>query len=681
MKKITFRSWTIPLALLLICLISFGPMLPRLGFYWDDWPSIWFLHFFGPAVFRDSFAIDRPLLAWVFMLTTSVIGESPLAWQVFGLFTRWLSCVVLWWTLRQLWPRQPVQVAWIALLFAVYPGFRQGYISVTYSNVFLVLSIFLFSFGSMLLALRKRRWFWPLMALSVSSSALSAFISEYFIGLELLRPVILWLALKDSVSSKSQRLKKTLLLWSPYLLILVVFLIWRIFFHESPRGRLIIFDQLSAAPIQSLLSLGKTILLDLAEVFALAWAKTVYLPRLSGFSWLPILAYALVVIFAAALTIFYLSRLRDETQLDPSQARKIDKSWARQDILLGLFTLFIAGWPVWVTNLHIELQFAWDRFTLPMMLGASMLLAGLVGLVCRTRRQGAVLIGVAIGLAAGMHFYDGVIFRQEWLAQQAFFWQLAWRAPEIQPGTTLLTSALPFTYYSDNSLTAPLDWTYAPEDSSRQLPYVLMDIEARLGTQFPGFEPGLEINQPYRAASFKGSTSQAVVLFYEPPRCLKVMHPQFDLNLPYKPLYIPEALLLSNPGLIHDDFQQPARPPAPFFGTEPARDWCYYFEKAELASLNEDWPRVVELGEQALKLGKTFTRETASELVPFIRGYAYTGDWEKALDLSLEAYRASEKMQNMLCAHWFFIQGSTLPSAAREAALDQIRDQIQCNLP
>ena len=137
-------SKTIPIALLILCGISFGPIIHRLGFYWDDWPSIWFLHILGPAGFKEGFAIDRPLLAWVFMITTPILGESTLAWQAFGIFTRWLSAAILYWALMGLWPKRAVQISWVAILFAVYPGFSQQYISVTYSNGFLVLCLFLF---------------------------------------------------------------------------------------------------------------------------------------------------------------------------------------------------------------------------------------------------------------------------------------------------------------------------------------------------------------------------------------------------------------------------------------------------------------------------------------------------------------------------------------------------------
>ncbi|MCK4901354.1 MAG: hypothetical protein KAS38_21400, partial [Anaerolineales bacterium] len=104
-----------PIALFALCLVSFGVLIPWLGFYWDDWPSIWYLHFLGPAGFVDVFAIDRPLLGRLFWLTTSVLGESMLAWQLFGFTARWLSSLALWWTLRSVWPKHTREVTWVVI--------------------------------------------------------------------------------------------------------------------------------------------------------------------------------------------------------------------------------------------------------------------------------------------------------------------------------------------------------------------------------------------------------------------------------------------------------------------------------------------------------------------------------------------------------------------------------------
>ncbi len=38
--KNTLTKWQTPLALLVLLILSFGLLIPQLGFYWDDWPVI-----------------------------------------------------------------------------------------------------------------------------------------------------------------------------------------------------------------------------------------------------------------------------------------------------------------------------------------------------------------------------------------------------------------------------------------------------------------------------------------------------------------------------------------------------------------------------------------------------------------------------------------------------------------
>jgi hypothetical protein len=106
------------------------------------------------------------------------------------------------------------------------------------------------------------------------------------------------------------------------------------------------------------------------------------------------------------------------------------------------------------------------------MFGASLILLALIELLVNRRWQSAVLVAIIVGVAAGMHFQVSLSFRRDWLLQRDFFWQLAWRAPGLQPGTALLVTELPFTYTNAYALTAPLNWMYPHPGSSLQFDYL-----------------------------------------------------------------------------------------------------------------------------------------------------------------------------------------------------------------
>lgn len=693
LRGLCFRARSVPVALLLLLLLSFGLLIPWLGFYWDDWPTVWYLHQFGPAGFREVFAVDRPVLGWLFMLVSPFSGASTVAWQLFAIFTRWLCCLGLLWTLRTLWPRRAAEVTWAVFLFAVYPGFLQQPISVTYSLGWITMGFFILSLGLMILAARRPALFWPLTAASLLLTGISMFADEYYFGLELLRPVLLWIVLTENEGGLRGRLgeitrrvaPRIVGQFAPYAAMMAAFLYWRLFVHVSPRGQVQIAGRLADGPLQAVAQLARQIGEDVFQAGLLAWAQVFDFSKTIVFGGRQSLIYFGVILATLALALVYLLRLRFEApgpqtlQATPgAKPDRSDKAWAVQAVLLGGYALLLAGWPFWVTNLPIDLRFPWDRFTLPMILGASLLVAGLLVLLTWRAWQRAALLAVLLAFAAGWHFQNENAYRQEWHHQKNFFWQLTWRAPGLTPGSVVITSDMPFNYFSDNSLTAPLNWTYAPEHTGQSMPYLMYAVESRLGQGLASLAPGQTIDQEYRANRFSGSTSQAVVAFYSPPGCVRLIDPLIDANLPQKRKNLSEALPLSRLDLIIPQPESAARPPERIFGREPEQGWCYYYEKAELARQLGDWPQVAELGDQALALGQLLYEVNAPELVPYIEAYAHTGQWDKAEKLSREAVRITPWMDKMVCAAWGRIQRDTPAGPEQQAALTAIKDKFRC---
>lgn len=676
-RKIIESPILIWIGLLVLCCFSYAPLISTLGLYWDDWPSLWFLKMFGPTIFPQAFAGDRPAQGWLFVLTSAIFGESLLAWHVFGILARWFSGLALFWTLSALWPNHKTQTLWVTALFLVYPGFLQQYIPITYGHQFLILSLFFISIATMIWSVRTPRLYWPLTALSLLISVFSMFALEYFFGLEFLRPAILWIILRTQKAGSRQRFTATLKRWLPYLAANVLFLIWRLT-HPTPRGEVILFNNLAADPGGTLLNLIRTIAQDLYEASLLAWGSIFrYLNFTSQkqavtLAYLGVVASVSIVVFA----LIYLQHRRSQAQVNVESSR----SWSLQAIPLGLYALILSGWPIWVTDLHLELQVPWDRFTQPMMLGSCLLIVGLFDLLIRPYLPKAILISLLVGLGAGAQFHYALAYRQDWTAQRTFLWQFAWRVPQLEPETLLLSADLPFLISSDNSLTAAFNWIYAPDLDSEQMPYLLYDINARLGNRLPALETDIPINQEYRATRFDGSTSQALVFYYSPPRCLKVLDLYADRHYPNKPGVVVLALPLSRLDLILPGSPDSPRLPL-FLGPEPKHNWCYYFEKIDLAVQFEKWEQAARLADQALKSKSELTRDNAPELIPLIIGYAQAGEFDKAVDTSLLADRLSDKMHYYLCDTWYYLENYLKNDPRFQAAASQVNRQFECTAP
>lgn len=674
-----FRFATVPLALAVLCIASFGLLLPWLGFYWDDWPSVWFNHMQGASIFKDVFASDRPLLGRLFMLTMPWLGDSILGWQAFGLVTRWLTAVALWWSLRLLWPKRSLEVTWVAFLFMIYPGFSQQWIAVTYSHVFLTYAVFLFSIGSMIQAVCHPRLAWLWRILSILAAALVMFSHEYFFGLEFLRPVFLWIVLAEKENRGRKCLWRVILNWLPYLVVMSAFVVWRLFIHEFPRAEISLIDDLKKDFLATLLLLGKTILHDIVAAGVVVWGRVVeFIISMNISSRIDLFSLALAII-SVIVIILFLSWLGAAPTLQLFTGKKADRSWALQAAGIGLFALLIAGWPAWVTALPIRLEFPWDRFTLSMMVGASLLFVGLIGVLFKSQLPKVILIGITVGLAVGLHFQSANTYRKEWEAQKAFFWQMVWRMPALAPGTTLFTEHLPFIYYTDNSLTAPLNWTYDPDNISRQMSYLMYDNQVR-HEDFSGFKPGVAIARDYRATHFSGSTDKMLVFFYSPPACLRILELKTDSKIHKYPPSLYEAMPLSNIKLIKLDPEKPALPPDEIFGQEPAQDWCYFFEQASIAQQIKNWKQVIAIGEEAFKQG--YSPADPVEYLPFIEGYANTSQWDKAQAMSEKVFQEKPRLSPALCALWERINKEmTDQSSLAKATILEVNLKFECLNP
>ena len=102
--KISHRST--PLAFLVVCILAYGLYIFWMGFYWDDWPWVWFSHVMGPQGMLRIDLEHRPLSGMVLWAGSILTGESTIGWQIYNLIFRWLTAASLYWMLQILWPRR-----------------------------------------------------------------------------------------------------------------------------------------------------------------------------------------------------------------------------------------------------------------------------------------------------------------------------------------------------------------------------------------------------------------------------------------------------------------------------------------------------------------------------------------------------------------------------------------------
>jgi len=668
------KPWVVPAGLLLAILFAHGVLVPALGFYWDDWPTAWFNYLQGPGLYWKVYADVRPVLPWAYMLTTPWLGWHPLGWQLFGLFARWLSVLAGWGFLRSLWPGRRREAALVALVLALYPGFKQGPIPIIYSHFFLLFALTCLSLSWMVRAVCQGRHRTARMALSLVAAGLCAFSAEYFVGLELLRPLLLWMALGQEGLRGWRRLRRALLAWLPYSALFVAYLAWRVWIFKFPSYQPTLLEGMGVNAGDAVGVLTQFVLRALQMATLGAWGQVLSFPVLSEVGRRAMLGYTVVVLGSASVALLSLV-WSHRSAADPA-GPKPRSWWSLEAIGLGLAAMLAGGLPIWVTQLPVGVDYPWDRLTLPLMLGACLVLAGVLELAVHPV---ALRLGVAaalMGLSAGVHFRSDLTYAREWQGLGSFLWQLSWRVPDLAKGTTVLANDIPLHYYSDNSLTAPLNWMYSPENHTLEMDYVLYYPTVRVGLALTQPLRDLPIKQAYRAAAFEGSTSQVLALFYSPPGCVHVLDVLLDDSMPNLPRSLSAWVPLSRLDLILTQTPLPRTPP--FFPDEPSHDWCYYFEKADLARQMGDWQAVADLGDRAFAVDHP---NDASERLVFVEGYAHVGAWGRAEELSLQASEQNPAVNRMICHTWERILRQVPADEAPQAAAKRVRERARCEEP
>jgi hypothetical protein len=108
-------------------------------------------------------------------------------------------------------------------------------------------------------------------------------------------------------------------------------------------------------------------------------------------------------------------------------------------------------------------------------------------------------------------------------------------------------------------------------------------------------------------------------------------------------------------------------PPIDLFGQGPPHEWCYYFEKADLARQKKDWQEIIRLAEGAK--GQNLWPRNPSDWLPFIEAYIRSGDIENAKSLMDTSLR-DEKYLPGICY--------SLNRISKDAELSvQIKEQIR----
>ncbi len=467
--------------------------------------------------------------------------------------------------------------------------------------------------------------------------------------------------------------------WLPHLVILVGIVIWHFFFLKLPEdpNPPIMLLALFNSPLTALQNLAQTILRDVLHMLVSTWSRTVDVTTIELASKISIISWGIAI-----LSTIFVGWFSHQAYPSSKTSQETKLAWHKQALVIGAFALLLGMIPAWTAGRQASGGLYSDRFALPAMVGASLLVAGLIEWLVNKNTQKFFSIALLVGLAIGTYFRVGNDYRRDWDFQKDFFWQLYWRAPTIKPDTALLSEGGIFQYVTKYSLSAAINTLYPVMDNTTTLPYWSFELDELAN---PDLDPEISLNGvvlmgSQRNLNFSAPSDNSILISYQREKfhCLWILS-SIDAANPYLQKYSSLVVDSSNLDRILPEPSNSNYPDLNIFGPEPPHNWCYYFQKADLARQFGKWEEIVKLGNEVIEL--EYGPSNSFEWIPFIEGYIHQRNWEKAVDLTRASFENDPKLRASLCSTWKRAVQTTPLSVDEQTLVNSTLAEIGCVIP
>jgi hypothetical protein len=621
--------------------LAYGLFSRSLGFYLDDWGYLTAFRlngYEGDGLYWFLMRDNRPASGFFFNFQFETLGLQPFHWHLYVLVLRILVAVMFWAILKILLEKQdPIAFA-AAVLFSVYPTFKQTPTVITYSVHWVSLFLLLFSIWLSLWIFKNKRYRLPGTLLALLCALVSHMLVEYFIPLEFARGLALIVLAWRSADKPVKKITRTAWAWAPYILLMTGFLYWRLRLMPTlgndrnyPH-----FSSWLKEPLPYFLKLLRYYSEDLYKILAVdvfnAVNKFLSTPP-DSHPWMVIF----FIIFVIAIAAYRFSQGKNTTHV-PFKITALLLGFGLLAIGLGVSPGYAIG------RHYAEADFLYnDRFALAATLGAAMVWAAALQLIPWRGLQ-AFLLGLLLACFTVFHLTNAQVYQNSTSRLKIYLWQLSWRAPNLQRGTAIFGNGEFVSKMGEWPLSMAFTNLYTSNHQDNlQLGYWFFDWDDGL----PQDIDKMELYRAQKVLSFISSGRRNIGVMPPSPgkgRCLWVLSPA-DVNYPAITGVDRQLAAVSNLAQIQP--QPNAAPPRVIFGAEPPHTWCYYYQKAALAAQFEEWDKVNQLWSTATEQG--YSPKNAVEMSPFIRALYKTNQPQKAEGLLLQAYKVDPKSATYLC--------------------------------
>jgi len=630
MKKLSEPLASI-LLILGVCFLSFGVFIPQLGFYWDDFASLYVVNQQGTDVFTAwSAGQARPLAGLFSGWMWELAGARPLAWHGFHFVLYVLSVLLFWRSLRLLWGGYRPQTTLMALLFAVYPSYHLRPIPISFELI-LSLNFFLLSFWLSLWAARRGSLGWALLAAALVPVYQLTY--EQNLVYEALRPLAMWMVLGFSV----QNLRPLARLWAGFVVAGLGLVVYRLVLFQPSET----YGTYNTLTVSNVLLLFK---LSIAEPFKILVVDWVALPW-RFFTRYDIDVPATAATLALLACLFYLWRWGN-ARLHSAQTA----GWVGV-VGVGIISGLLLA-------IHLVGRVLQDGFNSRWALSPSLMAAVVLGVVVprlvRSAHLGQMILALLVALGVAVQVQVSKSYAEDWALRRDLFWQLRWRAPALEPQTMFVLVTAPDTFAFDRQLNDyELSAHASAHYSSPSYPAIAGATSANLKSLVSNRRPtrgnwalatsGYEVI--FRNWEF--DLDKLLVFGYDGSCLLTADASVFAQNMPNADYH--SLARLHQPSAIRAVPLAESPPPTALAEPEPAHGWCFYYQQVQWALQFGDDATLRDLLATFAAQGVAAPKDHEAEWIPFVLAYNRLGDYAQAERL-LQFFRLGKPhAQQALC--------------------------------
>ncbi len=621
-------TWLLEILLLgVITAIVYLSQLGQLSYYRDDWTFAYDGYVGGSDIFSVKFSSDRPARGLYYVLDYALFGPDPLPYHLVGYFWRWLGAISALWLFNMMWQHHRFTNFSMGVLFAIYPGFLLWPAVIEYQVHIASVCLHILSIALTIKAVQAKIpaiiYLW-IGSLILGTAAI--FLVEYAIGMEVFRFLCVYLVTshRDPDFSFLRKVKNTIQVSWISLAIPLGYLLWNLFLFQSERKLTDVGFHLHNfidEPAQTGVIWIKNLWISIGNSFILTW----WIPLKNNIDSLDqgerFYGYVSAIVCVILILVGYLFMPR---QTPTTRASNREYSWQFEAIMIGCIGMILGLLPVIIADRYVAFR-GYSHYGLPVSLAVVVLVVGLCSLI----RLDKLLIAILVGISALTHYALAVNVVHEEQTIRNFWWQTYWRAPGIEKGT-LLAVYYPKVFYGDDVgvVMGPANFLYYPDQTmdGKLVTYEIGAVELSKDNIEKIIEGNVKSSSQYR--SHKVFLNYKKVLVLTQPStssCVHVLDADRAELSRYDNPEIASIIHRSDISLVTSNGR--AHVPLKFvFGIEPEHDWCYFFEKADRARQQGNWTAVMNIGNQAVKLG--LDPVDLIEWLPFLQAYAYLEDQE-----------------------------------------------------